>query len=431
MSDTNRPTGRECFDLAVIGGGMAGCAAAFFAARRGIRTAQACGQGGMIFSSGLLDLMGVYPIENMKTWDDPWGAIDAVIKDSPVHPYARAGADVIRKAIDELIAFYNEKEFRHFTRGTSNTPVITSAGTVKSTYALPVTMKAGADALDKKAPCAIVGFRGLKEFSAKQVAEVLGSAWPALRGEQIIFPGTERKNEVFAAHLAQALEDIQTVRALAEALKPAAEGVKYLGIPAVLGIRRTARIHAELEQALGVEVFEIPTMPASVPGLRLKDFFDVQLPALGVTRMIEKRATTVKQGGDGVFTITMEGGAASFSAKNVLIATGRFLGKGLTADRTAIYEPLMDLPVTQPADRKKWHHSDFLNPGGHAANRCGLEIDRSFRPADVRGEHILDNIFIAGSILAHQDWMRMKCGSGLSIATALAAVESCMSIGKK
>jgi glycerol-3-phosphate dehydrogenase subunit B len=32
-------------------------------------------------------------------------------------------------------------------------------------------------------------------------------------------------------------------------------------------------------------------------------------------------------------------------------------------------------------------------------------------------------LFAAGSILAHQDWMRMKCGSGLAIATAYAAVE--------
>ena len=36
----------------------------------------------------------------------------------------------------------------------------------------------------------------------------------------------------------------------------------------------------------------------------------------------------------------------------------------------------------------------------------------------------LNCFFAAGSILAHQDWMRMKCGSGLALATGFAAVQS-------
>ena len=33
-------------------------------------------------------------------------------------------------------------------------------------------------------------------------------------------------------------------------------------------------------------------------------------------------------------------------------------------------------------------------------------------------------LFAAGSILAHQDWMRMKCGSGLALAAGFATVQS-------
>ena len=51
-------------------------------------------------------------------------------------------------------------------------------------------------------------------------------------------------------------------------------------------------------------------------------------------------------------------------------------------------------------------------------------MDDSFRAVDGTGKTIYDNLFIAGSILAHQDWMRMKCGSGLAIATAYAAVNA-------
>ena len=77
----------EC-QLAIIGRGMAGMASAFFAANRGISTLQIVITGEIIFASGFLDLMGVHPIEEKKSWRDPWAGIDALIRDIPNHPYA-------------------------------------------------------------------------------------------------------------------------------------------------------------------------------------------------------------------------------------------------------------------------------------------------------------------------------------------------------
>jgi glycerol-3-phosphate dehydrogenase subunit B len=107
-----------------------------------------------------------------------------------------------------------------------------------------------------------------------------------------------------------------------------------------------------------------------------------------------------------------------------ILASGRFLGKGLHADRKHIHETIFDLPVTQPPDRTLWHRKDFLDSRGHPINRAGLEIDDSFRPLDSSGHPAFKLLFAAGSILAHQDWMRMKCGSGLALATGFAAVQS-------
>jgi glycerol-3-phosphate dehydrogenase subunit B len=33
-------------------------------------------------------------------------------------------------------------------------------------------------------------------------------------------------------------------------------------------------------------------------------------------------------------------------------------------------------------------------------------------------------LFAAGSILAHNDWKRLKCGAGLAVASAFGAVKS-------
>jgi glycerol-3-phosphate dehydrogenase subunit B len=107
------------------------------------------------------------------------------------------------------------------------------------------------------------------------------------------------------------------------------------------------------------------------------------------------------------------------------LGSGRFFGKGLHAQRHGIRETIFNLPVVQPADRAAWHHKDLLEPSGHPINRAGVAVDDSFRPMDSSGHVLYNNLFAAGAILAHQDWIRQKCGSGLAIATAFGAIKAC------
>ena len=126
------------------------------------------------------------------------------------------------------------------------------------------------------------------------------------------------------------------------------------------------------------------------------------------------------------FLVTLENrnNTLQIETKAIILATGRFMGKGLTAERTIIKESIFDLPVSQPNSREQWHNLDFYNPAGHPINKAGLEIDKKFRPLNKAGQPAYENLYAVGSILAHQDWMRMKCGSGLAIATAYAAINS-------
>jgi glycerol-3-phosphate dehydrogenase subunit B len=107
----------------------------------------------------------------------------------------------------------------------------------------------------------------------------------------------------------------------------------------------------------------------------------------------------------------------------VILATGRFLSGGLTAERTGLREPLFDLAVAQPPTRADWHRDDCFDPRGHAINRAGVLVDDDFRPLDATGAPVHGRLFAAGSILAGQDWVRQRCGAGLAIATAWRAVE--------
>jgi hypothetical protein len=70
-------------------------------------------------------------------------------------------------------------------------------------------------------------------------------------------------------------------------------------------------------------------------------------------------------------------------AEHVLLATGRFLGKGLVAERQGIREALMDLPVCQPENRSHWHRKHFWIPRGMPStlpeSRWTISSGRSIR----------------------------------------------------
>jgi len=155
-----------------------------------------------------------------------------------------------------------------------------------------------------------------------------------------------------------------------------------VGLPAVLGVYRTGEVLADLEEALGLPVFEIPTMVPAVTGLRLREAFERHLPKMGVQAFYQQKVLQVSTLPDGgfQFIVGRPSGAFQVSAKKAILASGRFFGKGLRADRLGIRETIFDLPVAQPEERRQWHHRDFLHPDGHPINRAGLTIDRHFRP---------------------------------------------------
>ena len=417
--------GRGSYDVAVIGAGMAGMATALFAAERGLSCIQVGNGGALLFASGLLDLLGVHPVAEGRLWQSPYAALTELAREEPLHPLARVDAASIRSAFEAFVTALGAAGLAYAPLGERNRIVLTSVGTVKTTFGVPISMIAGVTALDARPPCLLLDFRGLREFSARQIAATLGDRWPGLRHRRIEFPGYEAVPELYAAHLARALETGETRARMIALVKPLLGDARAIGFPAVLGLARSREVHAAFEAELGVPVFEIPTMPTSVPGLRLLTALEAAVSARGVRRRQQATVRALTFDGDETAGLDLEGapGGERVHARAVVLATGRFTGRGLTADRGGVRESILGLPVHQPASREAWHQRDFLGPSGHAINRAGLSIDAAWRPLDADGKPVWPRLYAVGSILAHQDWMRSKCGSGLAIATAWAAME--------
>ncbi len=423
----SRPT-INC-DLLVIGSGMAGMAAALFAANRGINIVQTGMTSELAFASGLLDLMGVHPVREGRIWDDPWAGIEALIRDIPNHPYAHIKKADIQQALNEIMGFLNSVGLPYKANPDRNSHVITPVGTVKPTCCVPGSMWNGVKALQEKQPCFLVDFKGLKGFSARQIKEVLKENWPGLRTARFSFPS--HAPELYTEHMARELEKPGVCEKLAEDIFPYIKDSQVVGMPAVLGVTRTEEVVSNMEKYLNVPVFEIPTIPPSVPGLRLKRILETELPKQGVKPLLQQKVAHVKSSGttgDFIFEVGPSDSKTTVYAKGVILASGRFFGKGLYSDRNSVYETIFNLPVHQSDTRSHWHQKDLFDVRGHLVNRAGLETDEFLRPlsdkSDKSGGPAYNTLFAAGSVLAHQDWMRMKCGAGLAIATAFHAVNS-------
>jgi glycerol-3-phosphate dehydrogenase subunit B len=408
--------------IMVIGSGMAGMAAALFANQRGADTVQVGITGEINFASGLLDILGVHPVAEAAPLDDPWKGIEQLVKDEPHHPYGLLSTGQIETAMAQCLSFLDRAGLPYQTNGRRNSRIVTPVGTVKTTYAVPRSMFAGVTALADQTPTLLVDFSGLKGFSARQIMETLGPAWPTLQRARIAFPNS--RGELYTEHAARTLEATANRQALADAIRPHIARARAVGLPALLGIYRTQEILTDLEKSLELPVFEIPTMVPAITGLRLREAFEQRLPQMGVRAFYQQKVleAEVLPGGGFQFLVGGQMPELRVRAEKAILASGRFFGKGLSAGREGIRESIFNLPVDQPAERDLWHHKDLLHSDGHPINRAGVNVDTHFRPTDANGDVIHDQLYAVGSILAHQDWVRQKCGSGLSIATAFGAI---------
>ena len=409
-------------ELIIIGSGMAGMAASLFAANRGIDVLQVGITGEINFASGLIDLLGVHPVETGRIRKNPWTAINELTSEIPTHPYARMAPEQIKQALDEFLDFLQNAGLPYSVGTDRNMRVITPVGTKKTTYAVPASMAGASDALATRSPCLVVDFYRLKGFSGRQIVQNLGKNWTDLRSVRIEFP--DLQGELYTEKMAWALENPDTRQKLVKRIQPHIGNAKSIGMPAVLGIYRTSEVVEDMRKMLGIPVFEIPTMLPAITGMRLRDAFEQRLPRMGVRTFYQQKVTDVQVLSDDTFrfTIGKESGEQVVRSRAAVLATGRFFGKGLYAKRTGIKETVFNLPVYQPPDRTQWHHKDLLHPEGHLINQTGLETDDQFRPVDESGDVIYPGLFAAGSVLAHQDWVRQKCGSGLAIASAFGAI---------
>lgn len=410
-------------DLAIIGAGLTGMAAALFSANRRLSTVQISSSSLLSYSSGLFDILGCYPIATQTRIDDPWKGIAQIQKDRTGHPYTKIPIEMIQTSFEEITGFLKNAELPYQHLPNKNCDILTPIGTFKPTGIVPSSMWNGIEAYKTKSSCLLIGFEKLREFSVHQIAAKLHKRWSTVRAKDIIFPEIAHLRELHPEFIARSLDSPQCQDHFIKAVKKIKKDEAYIGLPAVLGIHHTESLINKLEQETNAKVFEIPTLPVSVPGLRLKETFEQSLAKKGVNHLKQHVVSDVSYDRDQGFILDVDN-EYRVVADGLILASGRFISKGLKADRYEIKESIFNLPVYQPTNRKQWHNKDFFDVKGHKINLAGLETNNNFEVIGPDKNTVFPNLYACGSILAHHDWMRMKSGSGVAISTAYAAVQS-------
>jgi glycerol-3-phosphate dehydrogenase subunit B len=170
-------------------------------------------------------------------------------------------------------------------------------------------------------------------------------------------------------------------------------------------------------------VCEIPTLPPSVPGLRLYDTLREMLRRAGGKLVTGSYVVGAKGTGGHVdaLRVHVSGGERSYSTRWVILATGGVASGGLTLDADwRMQETALGLDVAGvPAPRQPRFTSRYLD--SHPLGRAGVAADRDLRPLDARGRRRWENVLVVGATLAGAESWREKSGEGIALASGYRA----------
>lgn len=399
-------------DLIVIGMGLSGLMAAKTAVEYGKKVLiVGKGMGSLCLFSNTIDVLGsITKPPKIKDGLSQW------IKNHPEHPYSKVGLEKIFEALSSFLSLFpSPYSFQAIDQ--MNCLLPTGAGTLRPTYLIPVTMTGGASF--DGGNTLIVGFKGFKDFYAHYVADQL-----KCRGITLSLPNALH-SEMTATVLARLMEIKSFRENIGKEIKKQLHDEARVGFPAILGLHHPVAVKENLEEIIGAQIFEIPVLPPSIPGMRIFNRFKqrlieegvIFLPGYSVSKTITKgrRCEGIEVFHSPVIT--------SYSADHYILATGRFMGGGLKADHQKIFEPIFNLPVPQPQSRENWFGTNFFAEAPHPIHQTGILTNPFLQPVNEKGELILENLRVAGSILAHHDSIDEKSREGIEIATGYMAAK--------
>ncbi len=404
----------------VVGAGLAGLTCALRLADDGVPvTVVATGAGSLQLGGATIDVLGYAPARVSR----PLEAFGALAAD---HPYTLLGRDRVVAATRWLVERLPALDLRG--AADQNLLLASALGVARPTAIAPATIAAGD--LRSGGQVVFAGLRALKDFVpalvAANVAAADGVAVETRAAEAQV--DVRGEADISPLGLARALEQPGELARVTAALRDAIgspDGAR-IGLPAVLGVDRHAEVAAAVSDALGSEVFEVPTAPPSVPGIRLYRALTAELRERRARLIIGSTAVGAVRDGIRLTGLAAQvaGRTRAFPAEAVVLATGGLATGGIELDRDGLREPVLGLHLAGDPGEVRYADGAFHeNP----SDRAGVRVDTAMRPLDADGNVVHPNLHAAGALLQGAVPWRELSGNGLALASGLAAAEAILS----
>ena len=418
-------------DLLVVGAGLSGLMAAYTAAQAGRQVrVVAKGLGALHWSAGTIDLLGYTMNGQPQPVRRPLEMLPGYLQDHPGHPYAHLQPDFISEAVVSFAALAEAVGVPYVgaENGQDNLFLPSPAGAPRPAFLAPRAQAAGD--LNRQEPMLIVGFEGMRDFYPLLIAENLTKLGFQARAEMLPLALITDRRDANTVHLAHELDDAARRSRLSKHLKQIVRTGERIGLPAILGMDAHAEAMNDLQDSCGVPLFEIPTLPPSVPGIRLFKALRRQLLGMGVRVepgmevIAAEMQPAENETPEKIVSMTSKTTARPLKhrAENFLLATGGILGGGFNSSVDGrVWEVILDLPLTSPQDRSEWFDSHFLSPGGHPVFTGGVMVNDVFQPITSSGALLYENLWAAGHMLAGVDPIAERSVEGIALLTGIAA----------
>jgi glycerol-3-phosphate dehydrogenase subunit B len=397
------------YDVVVLGCGVAGLTAAVRLAEGGAGVCVlAKGVGSTHLAPGTVDVLGHDP----DLVEQPRSALTGFLAGHPDHPYALVGGDSIEAALEWFAARIEQgpqPSYRYTGSLERNHMLPTAIGAIRPSALVPETMAEG-DARSQTPVC-VVGIRALRDFQASLCAGNLRRAGVPSRGIELDLD--VGRTEVNSLGLARKLDDQRFRGAFAAQLAMLLRPDERLALPAILGLLDPHEVWSDLRRRLGRAVFEVPTLPPSVPGMRVYNTLLAALRAAGGRFILGAEVVGVERDGERVTALRAHtsGRDTIFGAHWVVLATGGFASGAIELGSDwQVRERVLGLALRGvPAPGQPRFSADYL--AEHPMSRVGVAVDSSLRAQDT------ENVFVAGAALPEAVPWQEGSGDGIALST--------------
>lgn len=421
------------FDSLIIGGGLAGLLCGIVLQQNGQRCAIVSnGQSALDFSSGSFDFLNLSH-DSGEAIGDFADALVYLAKQQPEHPYSLLGRETV---LDKLSEFEQLVGDLHLNlKGCHHNHLrLTPLGSLRATWLSPRSVPTIVE--DVVGQCetvtakkvAVLGIEGFNDFQPQLLCENMRQL-PQFAQWQVSFdylhiPELDHlrgdAREFRSINISQALEHKLNFAQLVKELQKAAKGADTVFLPACFGLDNDGFLQ-QLQQASGIQLYELPTLPPSLLGIRQHRVLEKAFEKTGGLMMKGDSVLRAEWGlqGDVTALYTRLNEEVALQADNYVLASGSFFSNGLIAHFDQIVEPIFGLDLFSQPQRSQWTHHRFSEPQPY--QQFGVKINGHCQ-TQKQGATV-NNVYAIGAVVGGYDPIHQGCGSGVAVVTALHAAE--------